>query len=238
MPNAPTVSSPADNRQREGRQPLRQRPHDLHALRRQVERDADEDRQHDGDQDGGNLRQPAAQYQDRDEGDRAHGRRRRDDLPVDDALPDPGDVPEERVRVDREAEELRQLADDDRQGKSVHVAEDRRLRQQVRDEAELADTGHDHQQPGDHREAGGEQDCSRRVSARAGEGQDRGRDHRAKGRVRAEDEDLRRAEDGVRNQAEHRRVEPRHRWQARELCVRHPLRHEKGRKHETGNDVL
>ena len=56
--------------------------------------------------------------------------------PVGDALHEGLRLADEPVRVGREAEQLRQLADEDRQGEAVHVADLGRLGQQVGDEAE------------------------------------------------------------------------------------------------------
>ena len=55
--------------------------------------------------------------------------------PACDALDEPDRLADQAVGVDGEPEELRQLADQDRQGEAVHVADLGRLGQQVGDEA-------------------------------------------------------------------------------------------------------
>ena len=75
------------------------------------------------------------------------------------------DVPHERpefveegVRVGGEAEQLRQLADDDRDRETVHVADLNLARQQVGHEAELAHAQPDLDQSGEHGEHPGQGD--------------------------------------------------------------------------------
>ena len=84
----------------------------------------------------------------------------------------------------------------------------------------------------------GQGDGSRRVATRQRQRRDRRGDHRAEGGVRAEHEHARRAEDGVADEAEDRRVEPGHRRQPGQLGVGHPLGHEEGGEHQAGHDVL
>ena len=57
--------------------------------------------------------------------------------PARDALHERHRLADEAVGIGREAEQLRQLADEDRQGEAVHVADLGRLGQQVGDEPEL-----------------------------------------------------------------------------------------------------
>ena len=84
-------------------------------------------------------------------------------LPVDQALDEAGDLAEEPVGVDREPEQLRQLADQDGQRQPVHVADHRRPGQQVGDEAQ---PGH----AGDDRDRGDHQGASTDASATARSG--------------------------------------------------------------------
>ena len=65
---------------------------------------------------------------------------------------------EEAVGVGGEAEQLRQLADDDRDREAVHVADLHLARQQVGDEAELADPEADLDEPDDEGEHPRERD--------------------------------------------------------------------------------
>ena len=144
-------------------------------------------------------------------------------MPTSEATPTAAAVPlnsrsaqagEERLRlrdqavgVDREAEQLGQLADDDRQRESVHVADLGRLREQVGHEPEVGDPrdGHDHpDEQGQHRR---QRDGLGRVTAGQGQRRDRRGDHRPQRGVRPEHEDARRAEDRVAEQAEDRGVE-------------------------------
>jgi hypothetical protein len=63
------------------------------------------------------------------------------------AAEDPGDVADEALRIDREAEQLGQLADDDRDRQPGQVAHPDRHRQQVGDETQAADPGGDADRP-------------------------------------------------------------------------------------------
>ena len=60
---------------------------------------------------------------------------------------------EEPVGVGREAEELRQLAHDDGDGESIHVADLHLAREQVGNETELAEPESDHDEPHHHAQA-------------------------------------------------------------------------------------
>ena len=68
------------------------------------------------------------------------------------------DLVDERVGVGREAEELRELAHDDRDREPVHVADLHLAREQVGDEAELAETEPDLDQADEQRQHAGEHD--------------------------------------------------------------------------------
>ena len=111
---------------------------------------------------------------------------------------------DEPVRVGREAEQLRQLADEDRQGEAVHVADLGRLGQQVGDEAEAGARADEHERADHQREHRRVGDGRGRVAVGRRERQDRRRDHRAERGVRPEDEDPRRPEDRVGDQAQDR----------------------------------
>ena len=109
------------------------------------------------------------------------------------------------LALDREAEELGQLPDEDREREPVQRADPDRLRQQFGEDAEAEDAERDAQRPRDEREAG------RRSPARAGSpsmsGGDRRRDDRGERRVGSEHEDRARPEDGVDEERQDRRVQ-------------------------------
>ena len=75
------------------------------------------------------------------------------------------DLVAEAVGVGGEAEELRQLADDDGDGEPVHVADLHLAREQVGDEAELAEPEPDLDEPDEQRQHPRERDRPARVVA-------------------------------------------------------------------------
>ena len=114
---------------------------------------------------------------------------------------------EEAVGVGGEAEQLRQLADDDRDGQAVHVADLHLAREQVGDEAELGDAQSDLDQADEQRQHPGQHDRLSRVVDHE-QRRDGGEDQRRDRRVGPEHEHARRTEDGVRDEAGDRGVEP------------------------------
>jgi hypothetical protein len=68
------------------------------------------------------------------------------------------------VGIDREAEELGQLADQHGQGNAVHVAVADRFREQLGDEAETRDARQDAEDPRDHRHHARQSDSAQRVA--------------------------------------------------------------------------
>src|SRR5438046_2354298 len=80
-----------------------------------------DDREHDGGEHAGNLRQDPLQEQDREEPEDADGERGADRLAVGDPAHEALQLVDEPVGVDGEAEELRQLAHEDREREPVHV---------------------------------------------------------------------------------------------------------------------
>ena len=103
---------------------------------------------------------------------------------------------DEGVGVGREPAELRQLPDDDDDGQPVHVADLDLARQQVGDEAELADTEPDLDEADEDGEHPGQGDGGGRVVAGDDERGDGGEDQRPERGVGAEHEDLRRPHRG------------------------------------------
>ena len=118
-----------------------------------------------------------------DGGGRGHG------IPCGEALDERLRLGDEPVCIGREAEQLRQLADEDRQGQAVHVADLRGLGQQVGDEPETPDGPEEHQPPDHQREHRRVGDGGRRVAVRGREREHDRRDHRPERGVGPEDED-------------------------------------------------
>ena len=146
------------------------------------------------------------------------------------------DLVDEPVRVGREAEELRQLAHDDRDAEPVHVADLHLAREQVGDEAELPEAERHLDEPDEEGEHAGERDRGRRV-ADGEQRDDRGEDQRRDRRVGSEHQHPRRAEHGVADQARDRRVQPGDGRQPGQLRVRHALGHQDRGEHEPGDGV-
>ncbi len=132
--------------------------------------------------------------------------------------------------------QLRQLAHHDDEGDTVHVADPDRARQEVGHEPEPRKGGDQAEDPGHDREGAGEGDRTGGVAAR--ERHDRGGNEREQRRIRAQDEDLRRADQEVRDQGPDRGVEAGDRRQPGRLRVPHAHRHEHGRQGEARHDVV
>ena len=144
IPSAPATSSGRSDTgfgTVSGGKPLGERAHQRDAVVGQVEHRRRGDRDDDRDQHAGHLRQPATEREDQRQADQADRDRRADRLarrePVDERVR----LVDQSVGVGREAEQLRQLADQDRQRQPVHVADLGRLGEQVGDEPELRDPG-------------------------------------------------------------------------------------------------
>ena len=222
----------------EGRKPLRQRADELHAVLVELEHPSGNDRQDDCHENARDLREDSLEHEDESNADDADRERCAHRLAVPDPVDEASRLGDEAVRIDREPEQLRQLAHENREGEAVHVADHRRLRQQVRDESELEDPAEHRDRPDEQREHRGERDGPLRIAVRPDERQDRRRDHRPEGRVGAEHEDARRAEDGIPRQAEDRRVQAGDRRQAGELGIRHALRNEQCDEDEPCDEIL
>ena len=139
-------------------------------------------------------------------------------------------------RVDRETEELRQLAEEHRQRDAVHVAVADRLREQLGHEAEAREARRDAHDARDDRHRAGQRDRALRVARRQRQ-HDR-EDHGRQRGVRAEHEDAARAEHRVGEQRHDRRVEAVDARHARRLRIRDADRHQHRRQHEPGDDVV
>ena len=138
--------------------------------------------------------------------------------------------------ADREAEQLGQLRDDHSDRDAHQVAEADGHRQQLGHEAEARHPAGQHDRPDEDRQQTGERDLRRLVAAR-GDGDDRRGHQRRHGRVGSQDEDPRRAQQEVREERHHRRVQAGDRRQACELGVRHALGDEQGGEDGTRDDV-
>ncbi len=222
----------------ERREALGQFPDQVDTVLAQAEDDGRGDRQDDHHEHRRDLRQEALQHQDDEDpadADRGGGRDRR---PVGEAPHDAGGLADQTVRVDREAEQLGELTDQDGQRQPVHVADHRRPGDQICDEAELRHRGQDHQ--GRHHQREHRRQRHRPVGIPAGghHGQDGGGDHRPQRRIRSQHQDPGRPEHRVAEQAEDRRVQPGDGRQARQLGVRHALRNQQRGQHDTRHQVL
>ena len=99
----------------------------------------------------------------------------------------------------------------------------------------LPSAGADVDEPDEEREHPRERD--RLLLVAGGERQDGGRDHRAERRVGTQDQDRRRPDEGVRDEADHGRVQPGDGRQPGQLRVGHPLGHEQRDEHDAGDQV-
>ena len=206
---------------------------DGHAVRREVEQDREGDRGDDGDEDARRPRRDAQEPQDDAEAEQADAER--PGIGLVEVLDEGRRLGDQSAGVGAEPEQLGQLADEDHDRETRQVPGPDRVREEVGDEAELGQAGADGDQPDEDREHPGEGD--RLLLVAGGERQDRRGDHGSERGVRAEHEDGRRSDEGVRDQADDRRVQPRDRRQARELRVGHPLRNEQRDEDDPGDEV-
>ena len=157
-------------------------------------------------------------------------------LPASTLLDDSPRLAQRSVRGDGEAEELRDLAQQHRQRDAVHVAIADRLREQLGDEAQTRQARGNAHDAGDNRHHSGQRDRTLRLARR--KRQHDCEDHGRERRVRAQDEDAARTEQGVREQRHDGRVEAVDARHARCLGVRDADRHEHGRHDEAGHEVV
>ena len=149
---------------------------------------------------------------------------------------DEGDhLVDEAARVRAEPEQLRQLADEDRDREAGEVPGPDRAREQVGDEPEPHDGRRDRDRPDEQRQHPGERDLLLVVAT--GERQDRRRDHRPQRGVRPEDQDRRRPDERERDEAHDGRVQAGDGGQPGELGVGHALRDEQRDEHDAGDEV-
>ena len=157
-------------------------------------------------------------------------------LPREHLVDDSPRLAQRAVRGDGEAEELRDLAQQHRQRDAVHVAVADRLREQLGDEAETCEARGNADDAGDDCHHSGQRDRALRLARRKRQ-HDR-EDHGRERRVRAQDENAARTEQGVREQRHDGRVEAVDTRHAGCLGVRDADRHEHGRHDETGHKVV
>src|SRR5512139_453550 len=225
-----------DPRNGKGGQALRQGAEHLHAGARVEAQRADDERRADhGDQDAGQAL-AALERQDRHEGGCADCERGRVGAAFEHRRGNRPQVPQRAAALDREAEQLGQLADQHRQRDAVHVAVADRLGQEFGDEAQARHAGQDARHPGDDGHHAGQRDGARRVAV--GQRQDDGEDDRGERRVGAQHQDAAGAEQRIREQRDDRRVEA--------VDARHPGRHGIGdadrhqhrRQHQSRDEVV
>ena len=142
----------------------------------------------------------------------------------------------EALGVRGESEELGQLAHDDDEGETVHVADLHLTREQVGDEAEAPDPQPDLDECDDDGEHPGQSDGSMHVATRQ-QWHEGGEDHGRDRRIRTEDEDPGRSEDRIADEAPNGRVQTGHGREPGQLRVGQPLRHQDGGKHDACDDV-
>ena len=221
----------------EGREALWQHSDERDTVVRQVEGACGQDGKHHGDEDAGDLRQPPLERHDEEEPEHSDRKCGRHGLAVHHTPRELAHLGAEAASFDGESEELRELADEDRQGQTVHVPDHGRLRDQVREEPEPRDAGERRDRPDEERKRRGERDRALRIPVRSDEDDRRG-DHRAERRVRAQHEDPGGSEECVPRQTEDRCVEPGDRREAGELGIGHPLGYEQRRQDQSRNEVL
>ncbi len=219
-------------------EPGRQRADEGDIVVLEVEHGDGRDREEDGSENAREDRPQALEDQDQRQTCHADCECCSDGLAVLDCLGERDCFINQPVRVDREPEQLRQLADEDGEREAVHVSDLGRLREKVGDEAELENAG-EHGDRADHESKhGGVADGGLRASVRGHEWYKCCGDHRAERRIRSEDQDARRTEQGVPDQGEDRGVQPGDDRQARQLRVRHPLRNQESGEDKSRDEVL
>ena len=214
------------------RQALRQGADRLHV---EVEHGGHDRRPDDRDEHSGYLAHDTGEQE--EHGQRGEADRDRRAVALVEAVDERAELVDEAVRVGREPAELGQLADDDREGEPVHVADLHLLREEVGDEAELGDAEADLDERDQEGHHAGQRDRPRRIVAGHDQRRDRGEDQRSERRVRPEHQDPARSHDRVPDEAGDRRVQPRDRGKPGQLCVGHALGHEDRREDDAGDEV-
>ena len=237
MPIAATSIGPTSPQSVQGkRRPGKPLGEGTHGVDVEVEQCRDDGGPDDRDQHGWDLLGEAGQdQQDRQRGETEHERRRV--APVE-ALEELLDLVDEAVGIGREAAELRELPDDDRDRQPVHVADLHLLGEQVGDEAELPDTQPDQDQTDEHGHHPGERDRLPRIVGDDDQRCDGGEDQRRHRGVRSEHQHPRRAHERVADEARDRGVQPGDGWQAGQLGIGHALRDEDRGQHDAGDHIL
>ena len=221
---------------RECGQSLRERTQDRNAgACRQVEGAHDHRRADHGNQDS---RQELAAFQQKDDRERrgADGEGSPVHLPGEQRADDRPELTQRTLGVDREAEELRQLADQHGQRDAVHVPVADRLGQELGDEAQTRDARHNAHRARHDRHRPRQRDGTLRIAG--GERHDHGEDDGGQRGIRAQHHDAAGAEQRVGKQRNDRRVETVDAGQARRDRIRDADRHEHRRQHDPRRDVV
>ena len=137
--------------------------------------------------------------------DQPQAKHRRQGVRLAEARHDLAELTQELARAQRDAEELAELPHDDAESGAVEKAGQDRAGQKIREEA-------DARKPSDHREPADQQRENDRIvgmalRVAAGKGQKRGGHHRARRRVRPDNQLARRSEERIGHQRQHARVE-------------------------------
>ena len=190
---------------------------------------------HHGDQYSGHA---LAALEQQDHRQRARTDRKRSPVgfPLQHGLRDSEQLPQRPGVLHGEAEHLGQLADQHGQRDSVHVAVTDRLGEQFGDETEATQASHDAHTPRDDCHHAGERDGAQRVTA--GQRHNDGEDQGGQRGIRPQHEDAAWAKQRVRQQRHDGRVEPVDARHARCHRVGDTDRHQHGRQHQTGRDVM
>ena len=163
--------NPRDRRQRHPRRDL---AHHADAVRGEVQGRNRQDPQHEHDQRPGHARRDPAQ--DQDHGQRHQADRERVGVGVRQLADQLDDLLRQRAAQARHAQDLGQLADDDRDREPSDEARHDGLGEEVRDEPELREPGRDEDHADHQREGGRERQVARRVAPRQAD-DDRGGHH-------------------------------------------------------------
>jgi hypothetical protein len=149
-----------------------------------------------------------------------------------------GNIPRASQRsfaLDREAEELRQLADQYGQRNSIHVAVAYRLGEELSDKAQARDAGQNADRTRDNGHHAGQRYGAKGIAP--GQRSDDAENDGCQSRIRPQDEDAAWAEQGVDQQRYDRRIQTMDARQARRRRVGNSNRDQHCRQDEPGEDV-
>ncbi|MNL06250.1 hypothetical protein D3C87_1268820 [compost metagenome] len=150
----------------------------------------------------------------------------------------PGQFPQLAQRtgiLDRDGEQLRQLADQYGQRNPIHIAVADGLRQQFCDEPKAQQPQHDAEQPGNDGHQAGGGDGARGIAG--GSGDDDGEDRRRQRGIRPQHQDPARTEQRIGQQGDDGRVQAVHAGHARCLGIGDADRHQHRGQHQSGSKI-